>query len=51
MNFDTLKERYDNGRITITMLNSMFRKGIITAGGIQNNHRRRLRIVESIVNR
>ena len=31
MNFDTLKERYDNGRITITMLKLYVRKGIITA--------------------
>ena len=32
MNFDTLKERYDNGRITIMMLKLYVRKGIITAG-------------------
>lgn len=31
MNFDTLKERYDNGRITTTMLKLYVRKGIITA--------------------
>lgn len=31
MNFDTLKERYDNGRITITMLKLYVKKGIITA--------------------
>ena len=31
MNFGTLKERYDNGRITITMLKLYARKGIIAA--------------------
>lgn len=31
MNFETLKERYDSGRITTAMLKIYVRKGIISA--------------------
>ena len=30
MDFDTLKDRYDNGRITVTMLKLYVKKGVIS---------------------